>query len=259
MRTRSLYSIRGATLLVIVVTLLGLEIAGPTAAEAATSSVSGVVVCTTGNPVVGVWVDSSAGGSGWAGWSRQPGAPHVAQYSRAISPGGSVSLHVGCGGEPSRWRGDNWTPRIGVSGARILNATCNDGVGTGVRCSFPASGATRGSNWFSAGYCTWGAAVKFKQAVGGYPSWSGNAYQWATNAINAGWVVRPEPMPRSVFVFQPYQGTNSALGHVGWVDWVEYRSDGAYLHTTEMNARSWNVWSNEVRRVPSGARFILVP
>lgn len=241
------------------VSLAGVQSAATPTASAAGAGVSGVVVCASGQQVVGVWVDSPAGGSGFANFSRQPGAPHVAQYSRTVTAGGSVSLHVGCGGTPSSWRGDNWTPRIAIGGGRTVNTVCNDAAGTGVRCQLPPTGSTRSTNWFSAGYCTYGAAEKIKAAVGAYPNWSGNAYQWRDNAARAGWLVRPEAMPRSVFVMQPNDGTSSSLGHVGWVDWVEYRSDGAYIHTTEMNARGLGVWSNEVRKVLPSMRFILIP
>jgi surface antigen len=235
---------------------------GATPAAAATGTISGTVVCNSGQPVVGVYVNSSKGGSGWASWQAQPGRSNVAKFSRGVTTTGgtSIRLDVGCGGTPSKWRGNNRTGTFTISGSDIRNVSCNDTTGTGTRCSLPPRGSTRSTNWFSPGYCTWGAAEKFRQVVGAYPNWSGNALDWDTNAAKAGWRVTSVPSPQSIFVFQANQGTNSSLGHVGYVRAIEYRSGATYIHTTEMNGSAgFNKWSNQVRKVPSGARFILLP
>lgn len=217
-------------------------------------TVSGTVVCGSGQSVVGVWVDATGGGSGWASWQPMPGMPYAAYYSRGVRTG-SVSLHVGCGGSPQRWGGDNRTPYAGVSGDRTLNTVCSDGAGVGTRCIWPPTGLTRNWNPGVARNCTWEASQMMYDAIGRYPGWNGDAISWATNAARAGWLVRAEPMAHTIFVM-PY-----GVGHVGWVDSVEYRPDGVYIHTTEMNSYGnldGKVY-NLVRKNNSAMRYILVP
>ncbi len=119
-------------------------------------------------------------------------------------------------------------------------------------------GATLGANRFDVGYCTWGAAEKWHQAAGSYPGFSGNAYQWASNAQGAGYSVSMTPQPRAVVVF-PVSSAYGSVGHVAWVDSVQSRPDGTYISITEMNYKGWNTWDTRVVRHSSDLRYILVP
>jgi len=230
-------------------------------ASAATISVSGTVSCDGGNAVVGVWIQSSGGGSGFAAWTRLPNRVNVASYSKTLSTAlpTNISLHVGCGGTSSSWWGDNWTPNKAIGGSATLNARCSEGPGTAVRCAWPATGASRSYNGFAGGYCTWGAAEKWKQNTGAYPGWNGDAMYWDTNARSAGWTVVSTPRARAVVVMEP-GATTSSVGHVAWVN--SYRISGStiYLNITDMNRYSLGVWSTYERVYqPGQMSFIMAP
>ena len=133
------------------------------------------------------------------------------------------------------------------------------------------TGATRTTNPFVdyKGYCTWGAQEKIREATGYYVSaLTGHAGQWYQQAKDAGWSVTLDAQPRSVVVFS--SSIVGGVGHVGWVDSVEERSDGRYVHITEMN---WGAWRDQdnletvnfdkfttrvVKDVP-GMSYILIP
>jgi surface antigen len=239
-----------------------LALALPAAADAAVT-VSGTVRCATGAKVVGVWVQSSGGGSRFAERWGFPGNVSVNGY-RATVNSGSVELHVGCGGEPSKWASDQWTPKVTVSASRNLNATCSGAAGTFARvtCSFPARPnlTAPSTNTFAAGYCTWYAADKWRKATGKYPSWSGDAKYWNERAAAQHWTVIGIPAPRSVVVFEPgVQGANKTYGHVAWVNSVSYRSDGWYVNISEMNFAGFNVVSTRTVKHVSGMNYIWAP
>jgi hypothetical protein len=93
---------------------LGLLATAPARASTATITISGSVSCArfiNGVGLVGVWVNSTGGGSGWASWSGNTSSLS-SSYSRTFSTNipTRVSLHVGCGGSKSSWATDNWTP-----------------------------------------------------------------------------------------------------------------------------------------------------
>ncbi len=94
-------------------------------------------------------------------------------------------------------------------------------------------------NPYSSPECTWGAAKEIRNYYGGpsglFPTNWGNARLWFTNAPAAGWSTSWYPQSRSVVVFQAGIDGAVANGHVAWVDGIEFRSDGIYLHTTETN------------------------
>lgn len=121
-------------------------------------------------------------------------------------------------------------------------------------------GTTASSNTAQWGQCTWGAKEKFKQATGVYPALTGNAKDWDTSARNTGWTVVLDAEARSIVVFEPgVQGANATYGHVAWVDSVEYRSDGRWIHITEMNYKGVGVWSQRVVKDVGGMSYILAP
>ena len=89
----------------------------------ASQPITGYVTCISQNPVVGVWIAAQNGGSVWATWTPNSGAPYYANYKFSLSKGGSFSVHVGCGGNPSHWATDNHSGYVQGSGASF---TCID-------------------------------------------------------------------------------------------------------------------------------------
>lgn len=189
--------------------------------------------------MVGVWVQSTGGGSRFAKREPATGASTMSTYSARVNSG-AVELHVGCGGKEANWASDQWTPRITVSKSRAVNAICKGRAGTfrRVTCAFPAkpNRTAPTTNGFAKDNCTKYAADKWRAATGRFPSWRGNALAWNENAAAHSWTVVSTPAPRSVVVFEPgVQGSHPKYGHVAWVESVRRRSDGWYLSVTEMN------------------------
>jgi surface antigen len=239
---------------------LTLALAAP--GNAASVTVSGTVRCMTGAKVVGVWVQSTGGGSKFASRWAQPRAASVNGYSARVNSG-SIELHVGCGGSTSEWDSDQWTPRARITSSRGLNALCSGraGVFRKVTCAFPARpNSTARPNLFDGGNCTWYAAEKWRGASSRNPSWSGNALEWNENAAAQRWTVVGTPAPRSVVVFEPnIQGAHKTYGHVAWVHSVTYRSDGWYVNISEMNFTGFGRTSTRtVKHVP-GMSYIWAP
>jgi surface antigen len=130
------------------------------------------------------------------------------------------------------------------------------------RCSNSSTrtrGRTEPSNSAYAGQCTWGAKEKFHQATGVYPALYGNAKDWAASARSAGWTVVVDAQAGAIVVFQPgVQGADRTYGHVAWVDSVETRGDGLYVHITEMNGASGpGKWNQRVIKDVAGMSYIL--
>lgn len=168
-----------------------LALVGPVSAQATAVTVKGTVWCKTGD-VVGVWVQSTGGGSKFASRWALPGNARVSGYQATVNSG-QVELHVGCGGSPSRWASDQYTTRATVGANRILNAYCTGAAGTfrQVTCSFPPRPNLTPvpSWWYPAGQCTYWAANQWKAATGKLPSWKGNAKDWDDNAAAQKWRV----------------------------------------------------------------------
>jgi surface antigen len=120
-------------------------------------------------------------------------------------------------------------------------------------------GTTQASNTGAAGNCTWYAYERFKQFSGVYPSISGNAYAWNENAAARGWLVLNSPATQSVVVFEPGVQGASSLGHVAWVDFMQPRSDGTYIHVWEMNWKGLNIISDRWVKHVSGMSYIMAP
>jgi hypothetical protein len=116
-----------------------LSLISVSAASATTTiSLSGTVACENGGKVNGVWVQSSAGGSNWATYTRRTDASWIADYkfSWSISATAStVELHVGCGGSTATWGSSNKYKLGSISGTKKASFRCNDVTGTnGYRC-----------------------------------------------------------------------------------------------------------------------------
>jgi hypothetical protein len=117
--------------------LAGLVAAAPAQAATATATiyVAGTVSCQW-HAVVGVWVESGGGGSGWADWHAvDKRHPNIAVYQAKIqhtSLPTNIRLHVGCGGSASAWWSDNLTGSTNRAGGALtgsdlnLNAVCNE-------------------------------------------------------------------------------------------------------------------------------------
>jgi surface antigen len=81
-----------------------------------------------------------------------------------------------------------------------------------------------------AGYCTWGAQEQIHDHTGYYiKALTGNAEDWASEAMVAGWTVVGDAQPRSIAVFG--SSLVGGVGHVAWVDAV----NGKAVTITEMN------------------------
>lgn len=227
------------SLLALTLAASGLVIGSAPPASAASVGIKGQVTCAKGNWVMGVWVQSSGGGSRWASWSRVSGAPNKANYSTTLSTAlpTNVQLRVGCGGSTSSWWSNNGTynTRLFSATTYTRSATCNEAAGTGTRCSW----IPPGSNPFPWGWCTYGAARYWGVGTGAYPNWRGDAKYWGANARNVGWTWTSTPRARSVLVMQPgsWPLTSAPEGHVAWVRRVNKNSAGAIvsLTITDMN------------------------
>jgi hypothetical protein len=74
-------------------------------------TVSGQVSCSSGNAVVGVWVEADKG-AGWSPW-KGVGDGANADYWYTLPRSEQYSLHIGCGGSPDSWRVAVETPYVG--------------------------------------------------------------------------------------------------------------------------------------------------
>jgi len=69
-------------------------------------AVTGHVQCTSGAPVVGVYVDTGTSARGFASFDAVE-SRSAANFAYSVLGGRSYSVHVGCGGTPSAWATDN--------------------------------------------------------------------------------------------------------------------------------------------------------
>src|SRR5436309_2526630 len=130
----------------------------PSSARASTTiTVRGAVSCAS-HALMGVWVQSSGGGSRFASWNASPGDSWDGVYWTTITasdPTTTISLHVGCGGSSGNWGSDNWTPGQTITGDTDLMATCNEGnmsPHTATRCSYGQTNAESTAIWWATPY-----------------------------------------------------------------------------------------------------------
>jgi hypothetical protein len=156
-------------------------------------SVSGKVTCPPGQPVDGLWVNSSGGGSNYARW-RRAASRSSASYSTWLqtSTPTAVSLHVGCGGSTVDWKSANWTPAVlMVTRSQTINAECLGG-----QCVFPS--AERAAAWAQRHLAVASGAnralpsdrVADKRA---YASWAGLDLAFVVSAYLNGAGTLPDP------------------------------------------------------------------
>lgn len=121
-------------------------------------------------------------------------------------------------------------------------------------------GQTQSSNTGVSGNCTWYAYERFRQFTGVYPYLSGvgDAYTWNETAAARGWLVLNSPATQSLVVFERGTGgASSTGGHVAWVDFMQARSDGTYVHVWEMNWRGLGVVSERWVKHIAGMSYIM--
>lgn len=268
---RSSLARRASLVLVLFTLLTGLVSATP-AAAATTVQVRGVVQCPVGQPVTGIWVQSSGGGSGFAvggsQWRTFPGYPHIANFIRNTTTNLStdIQVHVGCGGTRQVWASNNKSGSLRVRSKNYLdiNVWCN-GRGS---CSFPnnrsASPAPPTVNPLNSAYrcqCTWYAAEAVKSRLGRYPNWYlGDAYTWADNAAARGWTVTTLPRPGSVVVWARNTGGMGGYGHVGFLTAPRINADGTIdLIISDKNVIPCAVRTGVTVRYNPAMRFIVLP
>lgn len=155
-------------------------------------SVNGEVTCPAGQPVDGVWINSSGGGSSYARW--RAASRSSATYSSWLqtSTPTAISLHVGCGGSTVDWKSANWTPAVlMVTRSETINAECLGG-----QCGFPS--AERAAAWaerhlaISSGG---NRALRSERVVDkrAYASWAGLDLAFVVSAYLDGAGVLPRP------------------------------------------------------------------
>ena len=86
--------------------------------------------------------------------------------------------------------------------------------------------------------CSWYAYERFRGFSGVYPNLSvgGFAHTWNETAVAQGWLVINDPKTQCVVCFERgVAGASTTNGHLGWVDFMQQRSDGPYVHVWEMN------------------------
>jgi hypothetical protein len=155
--------------------------------------VSGRVTCADGQPVDGIWVASSGGGSTYARWrvTSRPSASYTAWLATTIPT--AISLHVGCGGSKVDWESANWTPAVLMV---ERSATINAMNCAGGQCTFPS--ADHAVAWAEHHLTPAGGGnhaltsdeVTDKRAYG---SWAGLGLAFALSAYLNGGGVLPRP------------------------------------------------------------------
>jgi hypothetical protein len=141
-----------------------------------------------------------------------------------------------------------------------------------------SDGATWGITWEQKGVnydpfpvcqCTWGMEQKVHDYTSGhrlngdwgvYPYVTGNAMDWANQALAVGWTVNDwsHPQVNSIVVLQPYVGGAFDLGHVGWVTAVNTVNKTIDMISTNW-AGSWCGYAKATIPIQQGMKYILIP
>lgn len=181
-------------------------------------SVTGDVACPPGQPVDGVWVNSSGGGSNYARWraTSRSSASYTAWLTTSTPT--AISLHVGCGGSTVDWESANWTPAVlMVTRSATINAECAGG-----QCGFPY--ADRAAAWAQRHLAVAGGGNKALRSdrvtdQRAYASWSGLDVAFVVSAYLNGAGVLPRPAvsgsASAVAMYQTY-----ASDHLIQQTWV---------------------------------------
>jgi hypothetical protein len=215
---RSLVSV--GFVLVMSAVLLALLAAPP--ANAATITLSGYVMCRPANgavqPVTGVWVESSAGGSKWASWGANANRRQQASYSVSLTTSTSttsVRLHVGCGGTPSAWWSNNRSNYYSVTSGSRVDVICTPYAGAGdARCTRTQTvgiGMPFTGWWDRFGYAP--PSSHGDNSAGSLPApydWATDIYQGAGTAVKA--IANASGVPQSSIRLTVYNRSNTSCG-----------------------------------------------
>jgi surface antigen len=117
--------------------------------------------------------------------------------------------------------------------------------------------ADGGSNHFSYGYCTWGAAEQAHRAWGVWIPWFGDAGDWAAGARASGWSVSPVPQTSTIIVMPRRVQGSGPDGHVGWV--VDVDADGGGVTVLSMNWGGYNTLTRHHVVVDGLVQFVSPP
>ncbi len=123
-------------------------------------------------------------------------------------------------------------------------------------------GQTRSNNPNGQQDCSWYCYERFKGFTGVYLDEGGAlAYQWNETAAARGWLVLNSPVTQCVVCFERgIAGASSSNGHVAWVDMMQQRSDGPYVHVMEMNFNGGlGVVHDRWVKHQSGMSYIMAP
>jgi surface antigen len=111
-------------------------------------------------------------------------------------------------------------------------------------------------NRFFYGQCTYWANYRYHELTGHYVPWLGNAYEWAYQAPNYGWVVSPTPHLPSIMVFQAGVQGAGGYGHVAIVESI----NGNDITTSNWNAGgAWATTTYLVNHPGAGVSFVYYP
>jgi hypothetical protein len=166
---------------------------------ATTITIDGAASCAH-HGLVGVWVQSSGGGSKFAAWIATPGTSGDGVFYATISTTlpTTVQLHVGCGGSTANWWSDNWTAGKSESGSAVLEAACNEGTtkpkaGGNSRCAFGQTSSEA-------------KAIKWAQSISTTNDYAGKcleftflAYKAAGDDLNTWVPTTPSTYPQAIW------------------------------------------------------------
>jgi surface antigen len=154
-------------------------------------------------------------------------------------------------------RAKGFVAAVAVAGTLSLGASTATGPANSDATVDRTAGQTTDHNPLSdfEGYCTWGAQEQIHEHTGYYiKALTGNAEDWANQAIAAGWTVVGEPQPHSIAVFS--SSLVGGVGHVAWVDAVF----GNRITITEMNSSAgFHEFDTRAFDGVPGISYILIP
>lgn len=189
-------------------------------------------------------------------WASNTGIPG----SWAVMQGDGNLVVYTSGGIPVFATGTGW------SGSQLIVQSDSNVVMYSGSTPLWASGwhfyggqATRTWNAGVPGNCTWYAMYRWHSFWGRhlYPAISGNATDWANSARSLNYQVFSFPATQAVVVFPGTPTTR--YGHVAWVDGMQPRSDGTWIHIWEMNYTGLYQVDNRWVKVAPGMSFIPAP
>ncbi len=203
--------------------------------------------------VQGVWVQSSGGGSNFAGWKPSPADDTTARYSLTVKTKipTRMSLHVGCGGTPDRWLSDNYTPRTQpyedkkLKTVKLSAADCNRGA-----CTFKR--ASRAAAWAEAHLSGPGAkhAVKGDKPTDDEATkwWKGLCLTFVATAVNTTLGDWPDPTVKG--------HTSTATGM-----YARYKRDGLIYKTYTRRTfnRNTGQWVTVTAKYPPRGALVFYP